>query len=48
MQMFKVFVQRSYVYEVEAEDYDAAIDAVCNGEGDEVDCETMDMFAEEK
>lgn len=47
MKKFKVTVQRWYTYEVEAEDYEAAIDAVCEGEGDEVDVETMDMYADE-
>ena len=47
MKKFQVTVQRSTVYEVEAESYEAAIDAVCNGEGDEVDETTMDMHADE-
>ena len=47
MKKFNVTVKRIYTYEVEAEDYDSAIDAVCEGEGDEVDCVTLDMYADE-
>ena len=47
MKKFQVRVLRQYTYEVAAEDYDSAIDAVCEGEGDEVDCVTLDMDAEE-
>lgn len=47
MKKFIVRVLRSYVFEVEAEDYDSAIDAVCDGEGEEIDYDTLDMDAEE-
>jgi hypothetical protein len=47
MKKFLVTVQRSTMYEVEAESHEAAIDAVCNGDGDEVDDTTMDMYADE-
>jgi hypothetical protein len=47
MKKFLVTVQRSTVYEVEAETHDDAINAVCEGYGDEVDDTTMDMYADE-
>lgn len=47
MKTYRVQVLRSTVYEVEAEDYDSAIDAVCEGEGEEIDDYTLDMNAEE-
>ena len=47
MKKFHVTVRRCTVYEVDAESVEAAIDAVCEGKGVEVDSTTMDMSADE-
>jgi hypothetical protein len=47
MKKFHVTVQRWTVYEVEADTHEEAIDAVCEGDGVEVDDTTMDMSADE-
>ncbi len=40
-------MRRDYVYEVEAESEEAAIDAVTEGKGYEVDYSTWEMYADE-
>jgi len=47
MKKFRVTAYRCTLYEVEADTHEEAIDAVCEGEGDEVGVTTMDMFADE-
>jgi hypothetical protein len=47
MKKFIVTVRRDYMYEVEAESHEAAIDAVSEGKGYEVDYQTCEMYADE-